>query len=306
MRLADNPALSTAIETGEVIPTFVIDPVLMESDRVGPKRLAWLQANLRALDRSLRERGSRLIVQCGDPAAMLLRLAREAGAEQVYFNLDLTPYARARDRRVGLELEANGVRVESFDDAILHHPDDIVTFSGRPFQVFTAFKRAWLSRPKPSALAASAVPKRIESPEGIGSLPIDFTDDSVELPTAGEAAALDRLNAFLGATVFDYADGRNMLDRPGTSGLSPYLRFGALSIRQAYWGAVAAIDLAPDKPARDAAGAWLNELIWREVYAALLSHFPHTLRRPLRGKYVDFPWPVEAEASQSWAEGRPG
>ena len=305
LRLADNPALTAAINSGEVVPAFVLDPVLLESDRVGPKRLAWLQANLRALDRSLHERGSRLIVRRGDPAEELMRLARETQADHVFFNLDITPYARRRDRRVALEFEKNGLTVESFDDITVHHPEDVVTNTGRPYQVFTAFKRAWLLRPRPmlpdevaSAFATDALP--------LDSEPIDFAAETIDLPVAGEDAALEQLNRFVEAAIFEYAEGRNMLDRNGTSCLSPYLRFGALSIRQAYWGAVAAIDLAADKAARSAAESWLSELIWREFYLALLYHFPHTIERPLREQYVDFAWFEDDKAFAAWCTGCTG
>jgi deoxyribodipyrimidine photo-lyase len=40
LRLSDNAALTAAIRQGEVIPVFVIDPFLLQSDRVGPKRVA--------------------------------------------------------------------------------------------------------------------------------------------------------------------------------------------------------------------------------------------------------------------------
>jgi len=116
LRLADNAALAEGVRQGEVIPAFVIDPKLLQSDRVGAKRVAWLAANLRELDRSLRQRGTQLIVRRGEPAVELLKLACETSATQVYFNLDLTPYARKRDQRVALELEAQGVTVENPDD----------------------------------------------------------------------------------------------------------------------------------------------------------------------------------------------
>ncbi len=45
----------------------------------------------------------------------------------------------------------HGLTVEAFDDITLHHPEDVVTMTGRPYQVFTAFKRAWLMLPKPSS-----------------------------------------------------------------------------------------------------------------------------------------------------------
>src|SRR5512136_726662 len=89
LRLADNAPLAAAVRQGEVIPAYVIDPVLLHSDRVGPKRVAWLAANVRELDRSLRARGSHLIVRRGEPAAELLKLARATNATNVFFNLDL-------------------------------------------------------------------------------------------------------------------------------------------------------------------------------------------------------------------------
>jgi deoxyribodipyrimidine photo-lyase len=325
LRLADNAALAAAIRQGEVLPAFVIDPVLLNSDRVGAKRVAWLAANLRELDRSLRQRGSRLIVRRGEPAVELLKLARETGATNVFFNLDLTRYARKRDQRVALELEAQGVTVESFDDMTVHHPEEVVTLTGRPYQVFTAFKRAWLALPKPAADEAESLPEHMPLPEDLRHCEhslrsnLDLTeedcfvansaprnDETIELPAAGEDAALNRLNDFLEATIYGYSEGRTLLDRAATSFLSPYLRFGALSIRQAYWGAKAAIDLTTDKAAQQGAEAWLNELIWREFYMALLYHFPHTIDQPLREQYRDFEWLEDDDAFAAWREGRTG
>ncbi len=305
LRLADNPALAAAIRHGEVIPAFVIDPALLQSDRVGAKRVAWLAANLRELDRSLRERGSHLIVRRGEPAAELIRLARETQASHMFFNLDLTPYARRRDGRVARELEQNGIRVEAFDDLTVHHPEDVVTLTGRPYQVFTAFKKAWLALPKPSEDDVQTVPDQLSSTLEVSSLALD-TAGEIELPPAGEAAALDRLNEFLDETIYGYGTGRNLLDRQATSLLSPYLRFGALSIRQAYWGAKAALDLATSQEARASAEAWLNELIWREFYQALLYHFPHTIEQPLREPFASFEWLDDEESFRAWCEGRTG
>jgi deoxyribodipyrimidine photo-lyase len=142
-------------------------------------------------------------------------------------------------------------------------------------------------------------------PVPVPSLALD-ADDEIELPLAGEAAALDRLNDFLEETIYGYGTGRNLLDRATTSFLSPYLRFGALSIRQAYWGAKAAIDLATSRDAQAGAEAWLNELIWREFYQALLYHFPHTIEQPLREQFANFEWLDDEDAFRAWCEGRTG
>jgi deoxyribodipyrimidine photo-lyase len=142
-------------------------------------------------------------------------------------------------------------------------------------------------------------------PVPVSSLAIEF-DGDIELPEAGEAAALDRLNQFLEETIYGYGAGRNLLDRAATSFLSPYLRFGALSIRQAYWGAKAAIELAADKESRVGAEAWQNELIWREFYMALLHHFPHTIHQPLREQFAAFEWLDDEDAFLAWRAGRTG
>jgi deoxyribodipyrimidine photo-lyase len=223
----------------------------------------------------------------------------------VFLNLDLTPFARKRDQRVALELERNGIPVESFDDMTVHHPEDVVTGTGRPYQVFTAFKKAWLALPKPLAEEAETLPEQMPLTVEVSSLAMDPAD-AIELPEAGEAAAFKRLNDFLEETIYGYGTGRNQLDRNATSFLSPYLRFGALSIRQAYWGAKAAIDLADSTEASASAEAWLNELIWREFYQALLYHFPHTIKQPLREQFANFEWLEDADAFRAWRQGRTG
>src|SRR5262245_52049571 len=95
LRLHDNPALEDALAAAEtVVPVFVLDPALLQSRYNGGKRTAFLLGGLRALDRSLRERGSRLVVREGDPSRELGKLRREAGAEALFAEEDVSPYAR--------------------------------------------------------------------------------------------------------------------------------------------------------------------------------------------------------------------
>ena len=61
---------------------------------------------------------------------------------------------------------------------------------------------------------------------------------------AGEDEAQRRLVKFTDSIINRYAEDRNRMDLEGTSGLSPYLRFGMLSARQAAWAAREADALA--------------------------------------------------------------
>ena len=49
----------------------------------------------------------------------------------------------------------------------VHHPEEMVTLTGRPYQVFTAFKRAWLALPKPAADEATALPEQMPLPVAV-------------------------------------------------------------------------------------------------------------------------------------------
>ena len=48
--------------------------------------------------------------------------------------------------------------------------------------------------------------------------------------------------------------------------LSPYVRFGLISLREVYWAAQGALEHARGEEAGQLVMTWVNELIWREFY----------------------------------------
>ena len=67
LRVHDQAALAAAVREAEhVLPLFVFDERLLAGRCAAPNRLAFLLDSLADLDRSLRERGGRLIVRRGD------------------------------------------------------------------------------------------------------------------------------------------------------------------------------------------------------------------------------------------------
>jgi deoxyribodipyrimidine photo-lyase len=108
------------------------------------------------------------------------------------------------------------------------------------------------------------------------------------------------------APIFRYGADRNQLDLDGTSQLSPYLRMGMISARQAVVAALNAIAAAPSPEARKGAETWFNELIWREFYMSILYHFPHVQRRSFRPQYDAIPWRNDREEFAAWCAGKTG
>ena len=293
LRLADNPALQRALSFGAgVVPVFILDPHLL--NQPAPLRQAFLFDGLRALDADLRARGSRLILRQGQPEVELARLLAETGATRIIAEEDYSPYARARDAAVAAQLP-----LEHVLGLTVFHPAHVLKADGQPYRVFTPFSRAWKALPFPGSPtpAPAALPP---IPPDLTSLPIPTASPSAIFP-AGEAEARRRLVDFATGPLSDYADARNRLDLDGTSALSPYLRLGMLSARQAAHTAFSA-----RQSAAPGAEVWLNELIWREFYHAILYHYPHVLKTALNPELRCIPWRNAPADLQAWQAGLTG
>ena len=299
LRLADNRALNAALNQAEqVVPVFVLDPMLLERYEASTKRLAFLFGGLRALDRDLRARGSRLVIRRGRPADELAALVDETGAGAVFAEEDFSPYARERDERVAKRMS---LRLEG--SHLVHPPGSVLKSDGDPYVAFTWFARTWKSLPVPGPGDLLPSPERLPTLGDVASLSIPDQPglpDQVPFPP-GETEAQARLAAFARgeqAPIERYAERRDRMDLDGTSRLSPYLRFGMLSARQAI--------VAARERSGEGAAAWLDELIWREFYSHILYHFPKVLDRSFRAAYRDLAWEDDQSAFEAWCEGRTG
>jgi deoxyribodipyrimidine photo-lyase len=308
LRLRDNQALHAALANGEaVVPVFVLDPVLLSSTYAGEKRVAFLMYGLRELDKTLRDRGSYLVVRQGKALDQLTALAKETEAAHIYAEADVSPYARRRDEAVHQQLALKLV-----DGIAIHQPGIVQKADGSPYTVYTPFSRRWKELPAPDPASLLPAPQTVPTPPNISSFPIPdqpLLPESVPFPP-GEQEAQRRLDAFvqssIRAPIALYADHRNRMDLHGTSRLSPYLRFGMLSARQVVVAALQKRLEASDEQNRKGADVWLNELIWREFYLSILFHFPRVLQQSFRPEYNHIAWRNDESHFAAWREGQTG
>lgn len=317
LRLQDNIALHQAIASASaVVPIFVIDPTIINSERFGIPRMKFLLDALRSLDDDLKQYGTRLLVKHGTPINIIPDLVKEIEAQAVYLNRDYSPYAQSRDTQIETALD---VQTHIYDDALLLPPGSIRTNAGDPYKVYTPFWKKWKAHQKPDISRTALNAHTFHDLEGITNDGIPTLDDlgmgdTIDLPTASEAAAHEMLNAFLSDDIKHYEETRNLLpihpygeERPrGTSYLSPYLRLGLLSPRQAYWAARQAYDNTQSKQYRESIESWVSELAWREFYAHILYFYPHVMQRDFVDTYEDMAWDDDQEALQAWKDGTTG
>ncbi len=312
LRLADNPALSAAIQRGAVIPVFVHAPDEELPWSPSGASLWWLHQSLAAHDAALREIGSRLIIRRGPSLETLQALVKETGATAVFWNRRYEPAVTARDTQIKTTLRNEGLVVESFNGALLHEPWTIQNQSKKPFQVFTPFWKNCLTKPDPVAplpapkswLAPERWPKSLALAELQLEPRIKWAEGLRAAWQPGEAGAAQMLKAFLASAFVDYTDKRNRPDLRGTSRLSPYLHFGEISPRQ-IWHATR------QHAEKNGIATWrtsqfLAEVGWREFAHHLLHHFPHTPAESLREDFKRFPWRKDAAFLKAWQRGRTG
>ena len=308
LRLSDNAALYAALsENATVIPVFIFDPVILRSPDTGAPIVGFMLECLRTLGRDIVAAGGRLIFRRGEVETEMRGLLKETGAQALYFNRDYEPYARTRDAAVEKMAVAMGVQVRSFKDGMIHEPREVLKADGKPYGMFTPYRRVWERQVKPPVLAVcrwkGATSPSLASEALPGLRDLGFSSD-LSLPPAGEQAARDRLKQFMTEEVLHYGDRRDFPAKEGTSRLSPHLRLGTVSPRTVFHAAEKAAKEHPH--ARDQVETLIGELIWRDFYRQILWHYPHVATSCFKPLYDNLKWENDEKLFAAWCQGRTG
>ena len=312
LRLADNPALHAACATHErVQPVYIHAPDEEGDWPPGAASRWWLHHALVALEAALHGHHAALHVRRGDSGRELAALVEATGAGAVYWNRLYEPAATARDTRVGQALRERGIETHSFNAALWREPWQVQTKTGDPYRVFTPFWRNL--RTLIDDAEPLPVPQPLHGATAGGGMPVAALDLLPRIGwdggmaaswTPGERGAQEMLELFADDAVGDYAQGRDIPSRHGTSRLSPHLHFGEISPRQVQAGLRRL--LARGRRHADVE-PFLRELGWREFAHHLLYHFPDTPKANFNPKFDGFPWARTAPKQiERWQRGRTG
>jgi deoxyribodipyrimidine photo-lyase len=303
LRLHDHPALEAARADERMIPVFCFDDGLLKGRHASGPRTQFMLECLGDLDAELRDRGSRLFVRHGRPETELVALAQELEADTVHFSIDVSPFARARQRAVKQALAE--IEVE-----LVPHPglfvidafEPVRTQTDRPYTVFTPFYKNWLNVPRREVTGAPRSLPSTGHKATAGTLPtladLGLTQEVSDPAPGGETAARQALDAFLHAPVEDYADGHDTLTGESVSHLSAYLHFGCLSPRE----------IEQRLSRRKGAEAFRRQVCWRDFYASVLGHFPENAKREFQERYRGgaLQWSRDETRFQAWCDGETG
>jgi deoxyribodipyrimidine photo-lyase len=313
LRIDDNTALHNALNAGgRVAAVFYATAAQWLRHDMAPVRGEFLWRTLDSLRGELAKLNVPLLVRqvslFENIPADLAALTTELQVDAVYANREYAIDEQRRDAAAQQQLAACAVDWRAYDDATLLPPRSVHTLQGLPYKVYTPFRRAVLKLLGDGVLDCQAAPRAAErwfDAPLLPSYPYECSTVDPQLWPAGEIAATQRLRDFLADGVRGYESQRDLPALAGTSGLSPYLALGAISVRRCAEAALVAS--ASDAASASGASTWLNELLWREFYIHVLAEFPRVaMHQPLRRETAAVPWRNSPTELAQWCEGRTG
>lgn len=290
LRLDDNTGLSKALQAGlPVLPVFIFDPnILQKLEDQEDARVTYIYNSLKALNTKLKAQGASLLVLHQEPIDAWEYLLDVYEVSAVYTNSDYEPYARKRDQAVAALLRERGVQFSEHKDHVIFEKDEIVKPNGEPYTVFTAYKNKWLEHFSEGMLSGGGL-----TPKG------NFFKCQYPMPELETIGF--RLNPIQVARIRyeqihrSYQQTRDIPSVDGTARTSVHLRFGTVSVREVAHHAL-----------KNDAQTWLSELIWRDFYAMIIWHFPHTVDHAFKKAYDNIRWRNDEREFTAWYAGKTG
>ncbi|MEM9814837.1 MAG: deoxyribodipyrimidine photo-lyase [Cyanobacteria bacterium P01_D01_bin.6] len=299
LRICDHEPLFRAARRGLVIPVFVLDRALLKHPETGAARVAFMLDCLAALDADLQARGGRLILRCGDPVQVLPELVRATQAEGIYAYTDCERiYGRVRDARLNQTLVDQAMKIRWFEP-----PASLADLIPYP-----RYRSRWF---RDMSAPLVPTPDRVEVPPNIPSetLPslatLEHTADSKPIPPGGTAAARKLLADFLGDKSDRYYWQLSYPSAEATTGLSPHIKFGAISVREC----VQTIQQTPDQGdfrIRRSHQQLIARLRWGNGFTQRFRYLPQLELRSLYTVFDEDGWAFDEALYQAWQAGQTG
>ncbi len=308
MRLHDNAGLYHALKGKyPVLPIFIFDTeILNDLEDRKDARVTFIHESVSTLKDELEAMGSSLIIKHGNPINIWQEITAEYDVKAVYTNHDYEPYAQERDEAVRVLLSQRNIELHTYKDHVIFEKSEVTKDDGLPYTVFTPYSKKWRKKMasrmstfinengKEEAISyyLKSYPneKYFHNFHQTSPLPhlelsdINFEKSDINFPKKEVTQGL----------IKKYSETRNFPAINGTSKLGIHFRFGTISIREKARKALMLND------------TYLNELIWRDFYAQILSHFPHVVSNAFRAKYEAVEWRNDEADFEKWCAGKTG
>jgi deoxyribodipyrimidine photo-lyase len=329
LRLEDNTALNKCIEENEyILPVFIFDNAQIHEKKnkyYNDKAFSLLRHFLYDLNQQFMKKFKTdfpINTHEGDPTDILFKMLEKLKKFDitVYFNMDFTPFALQRDTNIFIKL-ANHAIVKAYCDHLLVKVDQLTEI--------TNYKNLYLNDAKDiykkfSSFYKFYSPRRIDQPHtSTKKIKHHIIDDGFH-----SSAMLEHKTKYSFIEKYDRQDALKILsnninykntrddvsNETGTFHISHYLKFGVISIREAYH----AFKNFNNNPA-------VRQLYWRDFYTLIAWANPKLLgwhfdgfndktpkwkqlkeNSALYDKYNNIKWSYDKKIIEAWETGNTG
>ena len=292
LRLEDNAGLYHALRSNlPVLPLFIFDTEILDKlPNRKDARVEFIQKTVAILASKLEKNGHAFLVKTGKPETVFKEILKDWNIRAVYTNHDYEAYGRQRDEAIETLLSAKDIPFYPFKDQVIFEKTEVVKEDGKPYSVFTPYRKKWEAalksfylKPYPTLKYKGNFLKTKPLPiPGLKSL--GFAPADIKFPSNKPDLEVIR----------HYDKQRDFPALAGTTRLGLHLRFGTISIRE-----LVAL-------AKKANAVFLSELIWREFFMQILYHFPEVETRAFKPAYDHIKWRNNEAEFAKWCNGQTG
>ncbi len=300
LRIQDNIGLHLALEKCKhVYPIFIFTPeqITDKNKFKSNNAIQFMIESLDDLQMNISNNNGYLNCYYGENDNIISKLIRRWNINALFFNMDITPYAKSRDNSIMEICKRMGIPCYTSQDYYLNDPNSITTNTGGYYTKFTPYynKVIRISVEKPVYLRQFNFKNVNDGNITLSEAYIKYTTPNPNITVFGGRQLGMKLMDTIGRFK-SYGSTRNMLNYDTTK-LSAYIKFGNISIREVYHKIVSSLGRSSDI---------LKQVIWRDFYAQLLYHNPQVLGKPLKVNYDRIKWVSNSKYLNAWKNGETG
>lgn len=299
LRLEDNTGLIFALRSSEtVIPAFIFTHEQIEQNPYRSDHcLKFMIQSLLDLEEQLKKKGGKLYFFKGKPEEVVKSCIAKLSIDALVINRDYTPYSIRRDEKLEKVCKTHNIAFHSFDDALLHPPQEILKEDRKPYTLFTPYFRK-TSKQKVLSPVYNRYTHYFRGTIHFAKKRTLLTKIMPHVATTligGRDEALKILKKL--ASYNRYGRLRDFPGQDSSTHLSPYLKFSVCSPREVYKAIARSLGVQHEL---------IRSLYWRDFFTTIAYFFPHVFKGAFRPKFDNLKWSYNRKAFKRWCEGSTG
>jgi deoxyribodipyrimidine photo-lyase len=287
LRIVDNTGLNYACtEYDKVYPIFIFTPEqITHNEYRSDNAVQFMIESIKELP----------TVTCfyGDTISVLKKLISDNNIDGIVVNEDYTPYSKKRDTSIEKLCYSLDIYFDAISDIMLQ-PDNFKA-DGTVYKIFTPF---YNSAEKKSVKKVSIYKpknlKRLQGGMSVHQINNLYTENKNIAIRGGRKNGIKTLSTI--KNFKKYNTDRN-IPSINTTRLSPHLKFGTISVREAYY---------KFKSVLNNNNELVKQLYWRDFYLRIIDQFPDIKKSNTRPNFNKMKWTKNKKYLDAWKQGNTG